>query len=182
LTTSRTAALTGRPGVGKTTALVKVVEMLRKDGFAVGGFYTREIRRSGVRYGFEICDIGSGETAVLASVEIASGPKVGKYRVSLENMLEVGVGSLRAALERSGAVFVDEVGPMELFCQPFVEAVRELLKSGKPSLLTIHFSARHPVVEEVRRAAGEHLYVLDFGNRDRIPGLVYGVMKEWLRS
>ncbi|MEM4189234.1 MAG: NTPase [Candidatus Caldarchaeum sp.] len=182
MTTFKTAALTGRPGIGKTTALMKIVDVLRKDGFTVGGFYTRELRRAGVRYGFEICDIGLGRTAVLASVDISSGPRVGKYRLSLENMLELGVASLRNAIKTSEAVFVDEVGPMELFCTSFIEAVRELLKTGKPSLLTIHHSARHPVVEEVRQAAGEHLYVLDFKNRDRVPDLVYGVMRKWLRS
>ncbi len=182
MTTFKTAVLTGRPGIGKTTALIKVLEMLRSNGFTVGGFYTRELRRSGVRYGFEIHDIMSGRTAVMASVDLSAGPKIGRYRVSINNIDKVGVASIRNALDQAQSILVDEVGPMELLSQAFVEAVRELLRSDKPKLLTIHLSARHPLVEEVRRAAGKNLYLLDMENRDIIPSIIFQVMVKWLTS
>jgi nucleoside-triphosphatase THEP1 len=73
LTTSKVAALTGRPGVGKTTALIKILHMLQADGHVVGGFYTREVRSGGVRRGFEVYDIMSGKKGMLASTELAEG-------------------------------------------------------------------------------------------------------------
>jgi nucleoside-triphosphatase len=36
--------LTGSPGVGKTTLLLKVVEALRAKGYSVGGMISREVR------------------------------------------------------------------------------------------------------------------------------------------
>jgi len=36
--------LTGRPKVGKSTLVLKVVETLKKEGCLPGGFYTMEVR------------------------------------------------------------------------------------------------------------------------------------------
>ncbi|BAJ50144.1 nucleotide kinase [Candidatus Caldarchaeum subterraneum] len=174
--------MTGRPGVGKTTALMSVVELLRKDGVRVGGFYTRELRETGVRKGFEVVDIISGETALLASVSTTPGPRIGRYVVMLDNLERLGVGSLEKGLETCDVLAVDEVGPMELLSNKFVETVEKILRSGKPSIFTVHVSATHPVAKSVRKLAGENLYLLDTVNRDRVPQVVYEVVKKWLRS
>lgn len=50
--------LTGRPAVGKTTLIVKLMGML---GESVGGFFTREIRERGQRVGFKIQDVRGPE-------------------------------------------------------------------------------------------------------------------------
>ena len=42
--------LTGRPGVGKTTVIRKVVEAVHQE--RLGGFYTEEVREHGRRRGF----------------------------------------------------------------------------------------------------------------------------------
>ncbi|MEM4334886.1 MAG: NTPase [Candidatus Caldarchaeum sp.] len=182
MTISRVAALTGRPGVGKTTALVRVVELLVKDGYKPGGFYTREVRQGGVRTGFEIVDLTSGARAELASVGRVEGPHVGRYAVNLDSIRSVAVAGVKKALAEADAVFVDEVGPMELLSREFVDVVREVLRSGRPALFTLHISARHSVVQEVRNHAGQYLYVLDVRNRDAVPHTVYGVMLGWLKS
>ncbi len=182
LTSSRIAAFTGRPGVGKTTAMMRVVEMLRGDGFRVGGFYTRELREAGVRKGFELVDITSGEKALLASVSAGAGPRIGKYVVMLDNLERLGVASLERSLATCDVLAVDEVGPMELLSNKFVETVEKILHGGKPSVFTVHVSATHPVAQTIRKMAGENLYVLDTVNRDRVPRVVYEVVKRWLRS
>lgn len=182
MTFSKVAALTGRPGVGKTTALVKVVELVRRDGFKPAGFYTVETRELGVRTGFEIVDVATGERAVLASTKEFKGPRVGRYAVNVAGLESLAVGSVRRGLAEGDAVFVDEVGPMELLSKSFVETVRQVLRSGKPSLLTVHASARHPVVDEVKTCAGENLFFIDVGNRDRVPQAVYEVLRSWLKT
>ena len=182
MTTSKVAALTGRPGVGKTTAVIKVLEMLDREGHVIGGFYTREIRSGGVRKGFEVYDIMTGKTGMLASTELMEGPMVGRYRVNIREFEEVGVAAVQRSLNEAEMVLVDEVGPMELFSKKFVEVIEAVLSLGKPSLMTVHMAARHPLAEKVRRAAGANLYVLTPENRDTIPTAIYGLCKQWLQT
>ena len=51
--------LTGKPGVGKTTVIKKIIEKYKKN---ISGFYTEEIREKGNRVGFRIkkTDIAEG--------------------------------------------------------------------------------------------------------------------------
>ncbi|RLE84656.1 MAG: NTPase, partial [Thermoprotei archaeon] len=44
--------VTGRPGIGKTTAVLRAAEELRRRGLRIGGMVSREVRRGGVRVGF----------------------------------------------------------------------------------------------------------------------------------
>jgi nucleoside-triphosphatase len=75
----RAILLTGHPGCGKTTLLRKIIERLP---FPVHGFYTQEIRPSGVREGFEIVTL-DGQHGILAHVSFPGPVKVGKYGVDL---------------------------------------------------------------------------------------------------
>ena len=50
----RVLLLTGSPGVGKTTMLLRVVESLKAKGYGVGGMISREVRSDGARVGFEV--------------------------------------------------------------------------------------------------------------------------------
>ena len=166
-------ALTGRPGCGKTTAALRIVEGLKRRGARVEGMYTEEMRVGGRRVGFRVKRIGGGE-GTLAHVELRGGPRIGKYVVNLRDLEEVGVAAILDGLRGADFVVVDEVGPMELFSQRFKDAVRSLLRSQRHALLTVHYRSRDPLVQEVKRAAGDKLIVLDFGNRDRVPSMVVG--------
>ncbi|HEV8472853.1 MAG TPA: nucleoside-triphosphatase [Methylomirabilota bacterium] len=50
--------LEGRPGSGKTTAVARLVDLLRAEGVAVSGFFTRELREGGERVGFALIWLG----------------------------------------------------------------------------------------------------------------------------
>jgi nucleoside-triphosphatase len=58
-------ALTGRPGIGKTTAVKRLVYLLKGKA---EGFWTEEIRKSGKRWGFKVVR-SDGKEGLLASVE-----------------------------------------------------------------------------------------------------------------
>jgi len=53
----RVLLITGSPGVGKTTLLLRIVEALKAKGYSVGGMVSREVRSCGARVGFEIIDL-----------------------------------------------------------------------------------------------------------------------------
>ncbi|MGC8593933.1 MAG: nucleoside-triphosphatase, partial [Nitrososphaeria archaeon] len=60
--------ITGSPGIGKTTALVKLIKMLKNSGVEVDGFYSVEVKDKGERIGFSFVDIKTGDTVLLASI------------------------------------------------------------------------------------------------------------------
>ncbi|AKG92548.1 putative nucleotide kinase [Geoglobus ahangari] len=155
-------AITGRPGVGKTTACLKIYERLRgkKD---IRGFVTREVREKGVRVGFEIVELTTNETYVLAR-KGDGYPRVSKYRVFVEN-LEI-VASRIAGYANADLVILDEVGPMELKSRSFVDAVERLLDSHENLLLTVHYRSTHPLVLRIKREF--EVVELTPENRDRV--------------
>lgn len=78
--------LTGRPGVGKTTALYRIAVSLA--GWRLAGFYTEEIRESGQRQGFRAVTL-DGSEKVIAHRNIHSPYRVGKYRVDLSSLISL---------------------------------------------------------------------------------------------
>src|SRR5437867_2573740 len=72
----------GRPGSGKTMAVARLVELLRAEGVAVSGFFTREVREGGERVGFALETL-DGERGLLAHVRVRGGLRVGRYGVVL---------------------------------------------------------------------------------------------------
>src|SRR4030042_1027991 len=109
--------LTGPPQCGKTTVVQKVVAFW--PGKATG-FYTREVRRGGVRLGFEIVTL-AGATALLSHVAFSGSYRVGKYGVNLENFHRVALPALEAG-PGVDLIVVDEVGKMECLSARFVAA------------------------------------------------------------
>ncbi|MEM2688058.1 MAG: nucleoside-triphosphatase, partial [Thermoproteota archaeon] len=81
--------VTGRPGIGKTTLVSKLAQMLRERGVSVGGMITYETREKGVRTGFLVEDLKTGLKGLMASVNYDSGPRVGKYFVSVAEIERV---------------------------------------------------------------------------------------------
>ncbi len=154
-------AVTGKPGIGKTTLCLKVYQKL-KDKIEVDGFITKEVRDRGIRIGFKIVDLKSGEEFWLAKVGIGK-VKVGKYVVFVEN-IDRFADKIREF--KGDLIIVDEVGPMELKSERFIEAVNELVDSRENLLFTVHYKSKHWLVEKIRK--NFKLYVLNEENRNKI--------------
>lgn len=81
--------LTGLPGIGKTTLIKEIISEISKE--KICGFYTQEIRNDeGKRVGFVIKGL-EGKEGILAYVEAKSHYKVGKYKVLLKDLEQIGV-------------------------------------------------------------------------------------------
>ncbi|HUH99862.1 MAG TPA: NTPase [Nitrososphaerales archaeon] len=157
--------VTGPPGVGKSTVVSRVVVKLKSAGVIVGGCTTSEKRSGGVRTGFEIRDLSSGSTGELASAASKIGPRVGRYRVNLEDLAQIGGKGLIAASSSSEIVVVDEVGPMELVSPEFRRGVRSCIDSGKPMLAVVHERLEDDLLKELRETA-TGIVTLTVENRD----------------
>jgi nucleoside-triphosphatase len=161
--TTKRIFLTGLPGSGKSTVLMKVIENLKKKRFKIGGFITPEIRVKGKRIGFKVIDISSGEEGILASIDQKFGPRLGKYRINLEDFERVALKALDFALNKCNVVCVDELGKMELFSEKFKERVERIFKSSKPAIIVLHRS----LIEEYKKY-GRIIWVTP-ENRDKLP-------------
>jgi nucleoside-triphosphatase len=138
---------------------------LKSAGVIVGGCTTSEKRVGGVRTGFEIRDLSSGKTGELASATSKVGPRVGRYRVNLTDLANIGGAALVAASSSSELIIVDEVGPMELVSPEFRKGVRRCIDSGKPMLVVAHERLEDDLLNELR-AKAESITTLTVENRD----------------
>lgn len=158
--------LTGEPGSGKTTALMKVVNAVRARGYAIGGVVALEKRVKGVRVGFDIVDLLTGSRDTLASVEQKMGPRVGKYKVNLKGLSDLAARALVEAAQRCDLIVCDEIGPMEMASPEFRKAVKEAVSSGKPMIGVIHKHLRDPLADELRTSPDVEVVEIDVYRSD----------------
>ncbi|HVB11661.1 MAG TPA: NTPase [Nitrososphaerales archaeon] len=161
--------MTGEPGSGKSTALSRILFGVKSKGFTVGGILTREIRSKGEREGYSIVNLATEESEILASATGITGPRIGKYRISLQSLAGLSVSALEHAKEHSDLIVCDEVGPMELLSPEFRKAVRSaILESSKPSICVVHKRYADPLIEELRSSPEAAEQELDFENRELV--------------
>jgi nucleoside-triphosphatase len=157
--------LTGPPGCGKTTAVIKVVDTLQ-GRLRMAGFYTQEIREGGRRKGFRWHCLDD-RTGVLAHIDIKGPYRVGKYGVDIRSFDKEAVSVLDARAAEIDVFVVDEIGKMECFSEAFVEALRRLLHSRKSILATVAQKGPN-LIQEVKSAPGVQLLHLSAAHRDEV--------------
>lgn len=164
----RILMITGAPGVGKTTVLQKTINNLKAKGFTIGGILSREMREKGQRIGFELIDLGEGTKGTLASESGMIGPRIGKYRVNLKVLADIGVRALQKSLEFRDITIIDEIGPMELFSPEFKRAVQRALESDKPVLGVLHRKINDPLANTIRNHPAAKLIEVTLENRSTL--------------
>lgn len=166
--------ITGKPGVGKTTLIHKV---LKKFDLICQGFYTREIRTgAGNRIGFEIVT-SDGKTAVLAHSQKLTPYKVGKYFVNLDNVHHIIVPCIENAMANAQLIIIDEIGKMELLSSDFQKSVLNALNSPNHVLATITM-AEMPIVKKIKSRTDVFLIPLKRDNHKEIFQLVIDLLTE----
>ena len=166
--------VTGRPGVGKTTAVRAVLAA----GIDIaGGFTTEEIRDShGCRVGFQVTDLHSGAEGILAHVSRKGRPRVGRYGVDVACFNRIGVSALREALGRQGCIVIDEIGKMELCSDAFPSAVTAVIGSDNSLLATLPVY-RHPFLDALRQRDDIATIEVTLSNRDELPPRLVEVLR-----
>lgn len=141
--------VTGDPGVGKSSVLLKIIQSLKADGYSVGGMLSREVRSGGKRVGFEVLDVSGCRKGWLARVDQNFGPRLGRYHVNLEDLDNVGVKAIINAVKELDIILVDEVGPMELYSEHFRKSVEMALRSRKLVIGSIHMKMKNNLLKEI---------------------------------
>lgn len=161
--------LTGAPGSGKTTVVEEMITNLKEHGFTAGGVYCPEIRSDGERQGFEIVDIMTDESVVLAHVEQESGPSVGKYRVNVANVDAVCGEAFPRTFDEADYLVVDEIAPMEVHSDVFKEQMQRALDADMPLVAVIHQRSTSGFIGEVKQREDTELFEVTNETRDELP-------------
>ncbi|GBC74238.1 Nucleoside-triphosphatase THEP1 [archaeon HR05] len=184
--------LTGEPGVGKSTVLMRLIDMLKEKGISVGGVVAREVRDAGKRrVGFEFVNVIDGSSARLASLSSSAGvgggiegPRIGKYSVDLDGCRIAAMMLLRAINSSSKVVVFDEIGPMELLSSDIVDALRALLdaissnsSSKYTAIVVIHKRFKHWIISRYREMASIVIEV-NRDNRDALPLMLLNTIND----
>jgi nucleoside-triphosphatase len=159
--------LTGRPGVGKTTVVMKVVKGFRGKA---GGFYTEEIRKGNTREGFRIKTL-DGRSGILSHVSHHGPWRVGRYGVDVDAFDEIAIPSLERALERDELVVIDEIGKMELFSRRFRSLIQRILESQRRTLGVIH-QRTDPFTQRIRQSPAVEIWTVTETNRNSLPSRI----------
>lgn len=124
--------ITGPPRCGKSTLIEKLVHRAKGP---TTGFFSREIRKQGRRTGFSINTL-DGKEEVLAHEKHNSRHRVGKYGVSIQDIDDIAVPSIRPAKSHE-VIIIDEIGKMECYSPLFKKALIEALDCPTPVIGTI---------------------------------------------
>ncbi len=169
--------LSGLPGVGKTTTLIKTIEILEEEGYVVGGMITEELRENGRRTGFYVLDWMTKEKKVFAHKDFESRHRVGRYGIDINALEEVGIKALQEAMEKADIIVIDEIGKMEVESKKFVQTVREILEMDKHLIMTLHKKSRNSLLQEIRRRDDIRMLEVTPINRNLLPFKIVQLIK-----
>ena len=165
--------ITGKPGIGKTTIIKKVISNIN---LKTGGFYTEEIRENRIRVGFKIKSI-DGKERILAHKDYKSIYRVGKYGVNINSFESTGVKAIEKALEEAELIVVDELGKMELYSKKFQTSVIKALDSDKIVLGVIQ-QRENPFLDKIRKRNDVRFIFINEKNRDEVHLIILNLLKK----
>lgn len=172
--------ITGRPRVGKSTIIHRVVERLKSLGYTeIGGFYTLEMSSEGKRIGFAIHTL-DGRVGRLAEVGLQSRFTLGRYGIDMEQFESIALSALEDSIRQEKMVVIDEIGYMELKSRRFRDLVLEALDAKPPVLATI-MRSRFDFPEAIKAREDVMLITVKVENRDRVVEEIVGMIKDYIR-
>jgi len=155
--------LTGKPRVGKSTAIKQLINRIGIEHF--GGFYTEEVRDETDRIGFD-CVTLSGQSKRMASVDSQSSVRIGRYGVDIEVFEDIALSAIRQSLNTKRVTVVDEIGFMQMLSVPFQKMIHDLVLNSQHILLGTICVDSHPVIDKIKELPGIKFYTMDEDNRE----------------
>jgi nucleoside-triphosphatase THEP1 len=127
--------ITGGHGSGKSSLVAELAALMRAAGKKPAGILAEGLWQNGVRSGFDLVDLATGERTPLCRRGAQSAVKAGEFGFFKEG-LAAGLAALSA--ERTAgadAVFIDEVGFLELEGDGWAPALERLLRQARVPLV-----------------------------------------------
>jgi nucleoside-triphosphatase len=160
--------LTGAPGSGKTTALLKFLDQIRNKQ----GFVTTEILDNGIRTGFQAV-ASNGQQTMLASLYSGSEVRISKYGIEIQEFEKF--LNLLPAIEPRHLLYIDAIDQMELCSDRFKKLTSLYLSQPNPFAGTISQAYSDKFTKEV--LAREDILVITItpGAKDKINELLVSI-------
>ena len=174
--------ITGPPGSGKTSVIERAMSISRERGLRAGGIYCPEIREKGVRVGFRIIDIMTGEERILAHMNQPTGPQVSKYRVNVANVDELSELAINRVLDGADFLVIDEIAPMEINSEGFKRAVLAALDSPKPVLAVIHQRTMTGFIGDIKTREDVQIFEVTQDTRADLPDQLAKAVLKYCKS
>lgn len=168
--------LSGLPSIGKTTTLLKTINILESQNYKIGGIVTEEVVEDGKKVGFYLLDWTTKEKKIFAHKDFQSRYKVGKYGLDIKLLEDLGVRALEEAKE-ADVIVIDELGKMESESKKFVNAVKEILDMDKNIIITVHKKSRNSLLQEIRRRDDIRILEVTQVNRNVLPFKIVSLIK-----
>lgn len=161
--------LTGKPRVGKTTVLKKIISEIGVENFS--GFYTEEIVENSNRTGFKIVSL-NGEESVIADVNSKSDIRVG---VNVSEFERIAIQSIQNNAKK--IIVIDEIGPMQIASQTFLSIINQFMQDSQTVLGTIYYDS-HPKIDEIKTNSKMKIYELTRGNYNDVLSKVINELRQ----
>lgn len=166
--------ITGAIHIGKSTILNKVIERL--PDFKIAGFRTLPIFEDKKKKGFRFETL-QGRGKIFAHIDLKTETQFDVYQFDPEIFEQIGVASLKKAIEKSDLILMDEIGMMEQRAVKFRQAIIACLNS--PKLVLGSFQQRaswfSAILKERKDTA---VFPINKINRDSIPELIIELIKK----
>ena len=129
--------LVGDRHSGKTSTCQRLAELLHARGLPPAGVVAPAVHRAGRCVGYNVVDLATGRTTLLATTDGLGVEQVGQFGFLAEG-LALGRAVLETAAETPhGLVIVDEVGPLELTGGGWAKQLDRLIHRPGLALFTI---------------------------------------------
>lgn len=157
--------LTGEPGVGKSTVLGKVVDIVRQStGLKIAGFITRDLRNpAGDRIAFETTTLDNGRTGQLAMKK-----DDGTYELNHDTMNTIIIPTLLEGIESADLLVIDEIGPIQLQSPEFQKTIDLVLAKRDISVIGTVALLGHPYLSRVHQHYRTGLLEVTQANREQV--------------
>ncbi|MGQ9591048.1 MAG: nucleoside-triphosphatase [Planctomycetota bacterium] len=158
--------LTGPPGVGKTTVILRLLEKLG-GRVRAAGFTTSEIREGRARRGFRATAV-AGSSIVFSRRDLRGAPMVGSYGVDVVAFEDLVLPEFSRPAD---LLVIDEIGKMECLSPRFVRAVRDAFERPVPIVATVALRGSG-LIAEVKLRPDVAVEEVTRANRDALPAEV----------
>jgi nucleoside-triphosphatase THEP1 len=161
--------ITGPPRCGKSTLILKLINHFTEKNLIIHGFLTPEVKKSGMREGFDILDIKSGYRTELARIGNFKTPhKLGKYCIFTEKFEKYLLKLENFENLKSDLIIIDEIGKMELYSKRFQELIRKMFDSEVIVIATIGEKVQHPVKDYILSLQNITLFNLNRKSQEEV--------------